>query len=121
MAVGSITVSIADSPDDLRDLVAWLRMEDGLRGRVQAASKPVESGHMGGVLDTVGIAVGSGGLAVTFVRSLFLWLGTRKSSLRTQLTLRTAGGREVMLDLPDKADLEVVLNQINRFFESEGK
>ncbi len=117
---GSIEVSGTDSSDELRDLASWLRLEDELRGRVQMSERRIESGHMGGLLDAVSVAVGSGGLAVTFVRSLFTWLGTRKSSARTQVTLHAEDGRQVVLDLPEAADVETVLRQVTQFFEAGG-
>jgi hypothetical protein len=59
-------------------------------------------------------------LAVTFVRSLFTWLGTRTSSARTKVTLVSRDGRRVDLDLPEAADVETVLRQVSDFFEGSG-
>ena len=80
---GTISVNLA-SDDDLRQLANWLRDEDELRGRVRLVERPIEPGHMGGVLDTVQI-VATSGTATALVTSLFGWLRHRRTAERVTL------------------------------------
>ena len=118
MAPGQIEISSSNSQEDLHDLAAWLRSEDELRGRVQMAVQPIATGHMGGIVDAVSVAVASGGAITVLAQSLFAWLSTRQGALRTKLTLKTESGREVVVDLSSAASPQAVLDTIVNFFQA---
>jgi len=86
MASGTITVDFSVSGEEPRLLAAWLRDEDELRGRVRIPSKPIQPGHMGGLVDVITVVL-TGGTAPVFCRSLFSWLSRRREVQKVSLSL----------------------------------
>lgn len=121
MAADSLQISFADAPDQIRDLAAWLRSEDELRGRVDLVKRPLEAGHMGGIADTLSIAVGSGGAVAVSVRSFFAWLSVRHAAVRTRIELKAEDGRAASIELTGSAEPEAVLDELTRFFRGGGE
>ncbi|MFJ9618820.1 effector-associated constant component EACC1 [Streptomyces noursei] len=58
--VRELWLRVPGAEGQLRSLMDWLRHEDGLRGRVRACQSPPAPGEMGGALDALAVAVGSG-------------------------------------------------------------
>jgi hypothetical protein len=116
----SVSLDHDDSADQLRGLAGWLRNENEFRGRVTLTERIPEPGQMGGVLDALTVAIGSGGAAGTLVQSLFLWLRQRRSRPSVHLKLKSNDGREVELDLLDVSDPTVIVNRVVEFFD-QGK
>jgi Effector Associated Constant Component 1 len=116
----SISLDHDDSADQLRALADWLGNENELRGRVTPVEGTLKPGQMGGVLDALTVAIGSGGAAGTLVQSLFLWLRQRRNRPSVHLKLKSNDGREVELDLLDMSDPAAIVNQIVEFFD-QGK
>ncbi|WP_181793563.1 effector-associated constant component EACC1 [Streptomyces sp. WELS2] len=80
----------------LRSLADWLRHEDGLRGRVRPFQSPPAAGEMGGALDALAVAVGSGGMGAVLANCLSTWISQRRSDVR--ITVTTRDGRTVEVD-----------------------
>jgi Effector Associated Constant Component 1 len=81
----------------LRSLLDWLKHEDTLRGRVRTAQTPVRSGEMGGVLDVLMVALGSGGAGAASATSVSTWLSQPRRADVT-LTVTAEDGRHIELD-----------------------
>ncbi|MFC9236307.1 hypothetical protein ACFTZK_07590 [Streptomyces decoyicus] len=91
-----LLVRTPDTEDQLRLLLDWLRRDDLLRGRVQICQLPVSSGEMGGAMDALAVAVGSGGMGAVLANCLSTWISQRRSDLR--ITVTTEDGRSVEVD-----------------------
>ncbi|MEU9487602.1 hypothetical protein AB0D83_28815 [Streptomyces decoyicus] len=91
-----LLVRTPDTEDQLRLLLDWLRRDDVLRGRVQICQLPVSSGEMGGAMDALAVAVGSGGMGAVLANCLSTWISQRRSDLR--ITVTTEDGRSVEVD-----------------------
>lgn len=112
MSTGSVAIS--GGQDDLRSLAKWLRDEDGLRGRVSLADRPLAAGQMGGVLDTVVVVLTSANAGL-FVKSLFGWLGHRRDAAGVALKARNARGAEIELKCGSAADATAVIDDLRAF------
>ena len=112
MSTGS--VAILGDDEELRSLAKWLRDEDGLRGGVSLTDRPIAAGEMGGVLDTVGVVLGSANAGV-LVRSLFGWLGRRRETTRVTLRARNARGAELELTCGSTTDASAVIGDLQAF------
>jgi Effector Associated Constant Component 1 len=75
-----------DAVGELADLLEWLHGERGLAGAVREVQAPPGPGELGGAVEVLIVALGSGGVAGTFVTSLFGWLRTRRPSLKVSIT-----------------------------------
>jgi Effector Associated Constant Component 1 len=58
----------------LESLSDWLRAESELRGRVALVNSVPQEGELGGVLDTLVVAAGSGGTLTVLASALKSWL-----------------------------------------------
>lgn len=85
-----LSITAHQNVDELRALLAWLRLEDELRGRVriEAAFDP-DGREMGGALDVLTVALGSGGAGVVLARSLSTWFTHRRSDVKLTIKVRT--------------------------------
>jgi hypothetical protein len=115
VASGMVAVSVGESADELRSLATWLRDEDEFRGRV-GLHEPVESGQMGGVLDSVTVMVSSG-TAGALVSSIFTWLARRREVRTVSFKVRSASGQELELTCGSVEDAEVTIGNIIRFLD----
>ncbi|SHM52898.1 effector-associated constant component EACC1 [Streptomyces yunnanensis] len=91
-----LRLRVQGAEGQLQSLMDWLRHEDGLRGRVRAVQPPPAPGEMGGALDVLAVAVGSGGMGVVLANCLSTWIAQRRSDLR--ITVSTQDGRTVEVD-----------------------
>jgi Effector Associated Constant Component 1 len=118
---GTVTISLPGHDEYLRRLARWLRDEDELRGVVNLAQRPIREGDMGGALDSVVVAVSSGGVATVLVSSLFAWL-TRRSELRAvRLRILTDDGREVELECGSAADADRIAGSLRAVLNTEAR
>jgi hypothetical protein len=116
---GIVAITVPGSGDELRQLAAWLRDEDELRGRVRLAEGTMRAGQRGGVLDSVVVAVTSGS-ATTFCTSLFGWLGRRKETQQVSLKIKRSGDiEELELDCDSPADAQQVLTSVRHFLNDD--
>lgn len=75
-----------DEIGELADLLEWLRSEPGLAGAVREIQRPPVPGELGGAVEVLVVALGSGGVAGTLATSLFGWLRSKRSSLKVKIT-----------------------------------
>ncbi len=119
MERGVAHVRLDDAPHGLRSLAQWLRSESELRGRVRLTEHSIEPGDMGGALDAVAIALGSGGAATIFVRSLFTWLSQRQVGTSVRIQLKRPDGTETTLDLAAVHDPDAVVDKVLNFLATD--
>ncbi|MFF3699000.1 hypothetical protein [Streptomyces sp. NPDC002221] len=94
-----LLITLPQDPNALSSLHAWLQREDGLRGRLRlegSAAFSETSEEMGGLLDVLSVAVGSGGAGAVLARSLSTWLSHRHTDLKVNIT--APGGRSLEVD-----------------------
>ncbi|MEU9239388.1 hypothetical protein [Streptomyces shenzhenensis] len=92
-----LRITVAEDPNALQSLLDWLRLEDELRGRLRLESSGSGTGgEMGGLLDVLTIAMGSGGAGAVLARSLSTWLTHRHADVK--VTVRRPDGRSVEVD-----------------------
>lgn len=103
----------AEDGDVLRSLLDWLRHEDTLRGRVRAAHAPVRPGEMGGVLDVLMVALGSGGVGAALATSISTWLSQPRRA-DVKLTITAENGRHLELDARRVRDPVVLLREVEQ-------
>lgn len=108
----------AEDGDVLRSLLDWLRHEDTLRGRVRAAHTPVRPGEMGGVLDVLVVALGSGGAGAALATSVSTWLSQPRRA-DVKLTITAEDGRHIELDARRVRDPVVLLREVERLLTPE--
>jgi hypothetical protein len=114
---GTVTISLPEQNEDLRQLARWLRDDDELRGHVSLTQQPIRDGAMGGAVDLVVVALGGSGAVTVLVSSLFGWL-TRRSELRVvRLRIRTDDGREVDLECGCADDAGQVADSIRAMLD----
>lgn len=91
-SVSDDEILVKVEPEHLRSLAEWLSHEDALRGRVRPVREPLQPGEMGGVIELLTVALGSGGAGAMLVRSICAWLGQRRTQV--SVSLKDADGRE---------------------------
>lgn len=106
-----------DDADELRSLLAWLQQDDALRGRVRLQRAPVGSEEMGGLLDALTVALGSGGVAATALSgSISTWISQRRADVK--LTVTAPNGRCVEIDA-QRVDPRALVNDLERLLNTE--
>jgi Effector Associated Constant Component 1 len=73
------------SLDDLAALAEWLRSERTLQGRVQTVQRAPREGELGGGLELLSVALGSGGVVTAFISSLGTWMTSRRTAVTVTL------------------------------------
>jgi hypothetical protein len=96
----------------LRD---WLAAEDVMRGRLQFRRRPVAAGQMGGALDMLVVALGSGGAGAVLAESLSTWLSQRRTDVIVTVSSR---GRELTLDVKRARDPQTVIREMHSLLEA---
>ncbi|MFB4285575.1 hypothetical protein ACBJ59_60685 [Nonomuraea sp. MTCD27] len=86
-----LRISSGDIVGELVSLTDWLLSQRELQGRVRPVMQPPASEELGGAVDLLTIALGSGGTAVgmTLARALTVWLTNRKSDVSLTVTTQT--------------------------------
>lgn len=95
--------------DHLFALRDWLAAEDSLRGLVSPLRPSPKPGEMGGVVDVLTVALGSGGIGVALVRALCTWLTHRRTDVA--VTITAPDGKSVHVDAKRAADPEQVMRE----------
>lgn len=95
--------------DHLFALRDWLTAEDPLRGLVSPLRSPPKPGEMGGVVDVLNVALGSGGAGVVLIRSLCTWLIHRRTDIA--VTITAPDGKSVHVDAKRAADPEQIMRE----------
>jgi hypothetical protein len=89
----AVTVTGGLAGDEARELWRWLVDADELRGRVRLVEPTAQPGSMGGVADTLAVAVAPGGAASVFAAVLVSWI--RHRSGKTRAVVRRPDGAEI--------------------------
>jgi hypothetical protein len=87
-----IRVSQGDAGDAVAEIVSlgeWLRGERALAGAVRAVPRQPAETELGGGLELLAVALGSGGAGATLAKSLITWLQTRRSGVKITVTTRS--------------------------------
>lgn len=95
--------------DELFALRDWLAAEDSLRGLVSPLRPRPKPGEMGGVVDVLTVALGSGGAGVVLVRALCTWLVQRRADVA--VTITAPDGTHVQVDAKRAADPETIIRE----------
>jgi hypothetical protein len=106
-----IRISAGDQVAAYISLWEWLRAERALAGRVQAQYRPPGGEELGGVLDVLTVALGSGGVGVALARSLGAWLQARRSDVRVEVSSR-AGSVTVDARRIKDSDVAALLDKV---------
>ena len=104
-----IQVSKSSARDELVELRTWLIRERELQGKIQLVRAAPGPEDLGGVLDTLSIALGSGGAGVALTNSLSAWLGSRRAVVKLTVTSR---GRKVVLDAHGVRDVPALMREV---------
>lgn len=75
-----------DAASEGEQLWGWLRHERGLTGRVERVPRAPGPTDLGGVLDMLTVALGSGGAAAVLAQSLSVWFKTRRPNVTVTVT-----------------------------------
>ncbi|TCC00587.1 hypothetical protein E0H26_02590 [Micromonospora zingiberis] len=87
-----INVSLLDgNPSDLYSLVDWLQRTDDLHGRVRMVPRQPGPEDMGSAMETLSVALGSGGLGAVLAGALSTWLGTRRARISVEFVESDTG------------------------------
>ncbi|MCG7527179.1 hypothetical protein MHW47_22370 [Streptomyces sp. OfavH-34-F] len=110
VATAEIAVLSEAPVADAESLTGWLRGESELVGRVRRTGPSPRPGELGAVLDTVTVALSTGGTVTALIACLRTWLAhPRRSDIR--LKVRREGGPAVEIDAKrvKRADVEKML------------
>jgi hypothetical protein len=105
---------VGQGDDDLRALHNWLRHEDDLRGQLQLTRAALHRDQMGGLLDALVVAVGSGGMLAVLAGALSTWISQRHSDVK--VTVTSEDGRKVEFD-GHRVDPQIVLRELRRLLD----
>lgn len=85
-----VEVAGGNKVQDTVDLWNWLRAERGLAGAVEPIRTPPGEQELGGAVEVLAVALGSGGTGVVLARSMMTWLRTRRATV--SITVKTKMG-----------------------------
>ncbi len=102
MTAGIVAITVPGA-DGGRELAAWLRDEEELRGRVQ-------------LLDAVVVGVTSKS-AAAFCRALFGWLRRGRESRVSMMIKRSGAAEELQLDCGAASDADQILDEVRGFLD----
>lgn len=106
-----VAVSGGDGIAGTESLIAWLRQEPELRGRIQAVTSEPGDGEMGSVVDVATVAVGAGGAVSMLAMSLKTWLAQPRRS-DVSIEIRHPDGRSVVIDAKRVDDVDALLHTV---------
>jgi hypothetical protein len=112
--VDDVQIKVAgdDVVGELTALLDWLRAERDLQGFVRRQLGVPGPEDLGGVLDVVTVAVGSGGVAVVLAQSLATWIKNRRPAVK--FTITAQDGRTLELETSDSADAYHLIAELLR-------
>ncbi|MGW4639273.1 effector-associated constant component EACC1 [Sphaerisporangium sp. NPDC004334] len=108
-----VRVTGGSSVADTASLYEWLRSDRTLAGAVRAVSRPPAEEEMGGAVDMLVVALGSGGVGVALAQALPAWLQSRRTDVTVTVT---SGDKSVTLEAKriKDAELRPVLEEVLR-------
>ncbi|MFJ7250046.1 hypothetical protein ACIQWA_36165 [Kitasatospora sp. NPDC098652] len=92
-------------------LLAWLRAEDELRGRVELEAAPPHPGSLGTLADVLTVAVGAGGAVSGLTSALIAWIRRRAGETVVQVTLADGSSVELRATAVHGPEDPVVLGE----------
>jgi hypothetical protein len=104
-----INVSLLDGgPGDLYSLIEWLQRDDEFRGRVRTLPRQPGPHEMGAAVETLSVALGSGGAGAVLASFLTTWLQTRRARISVELVGSEAGEtiRKLEVDARNAAEVK---------------
>jgi hypothetical protein len=105
---------VDDRTQELASLYAWLQHDDEFRGRVTAVAGELRPGDMGGVTETLLVALGGGGAASALISAVGGWLTARRTKLTVEIT---DGDRSRRVEI-DSASAGVAAELLREVFDS---
>lgn len=112
-----IRVSGGDEVAELAELIGHLRTERGLAGLVRAERSAVGPEDLGGALDVVAVAIGSGGVVAVLAQSLSGWVKSRRPPVK--FTLSTRDGLTLELEATADADADRLIRELLRHVDDD--
>lgn len=92
-----VSIALVDGDvAELGSLYVWLQRDDELRGHVKAVTGSPKPGDMGGVTETLTVALGSGGAGAVLTATLSAWLSTRRTKISVAVT---TGGKTTSIEI----------------------
>ncbi|MFI6740412.1 hypothetical protein ACIBI9_46455 [Nonomuraea sp. NPDC050451] len=73
---------VADSPDEARDLYAWLRREPELRAALRLVEKPPPDGALGPVAEAVQVLADAPEVVAAVASMVIAWLRYRRTDVK---------------------------------------
>ncbi len=113
-----IELQAANDIDATGQLYDWLRREDRLRGRIHMAYADLPADAMGGIADTIAVAVGTGGMGTVAASAIVAWLSQRNSDLTVSVT-RRPDGVTLKVEARQAKDPEALLRALAGFLDGE--
>ncbi|MEV4136699.1 hypothetical protein AB0J72_31550 [Dactylosporangium sp. NPDC049742] len=115
-----LQINIVEGPENgLEDLLAWLRDESALRGRIRPVLTPADSGRMGGALEAVLIAVAGGGVAALF-NAIGLYLSRVREVTTLELTHRSGDAVKISGPGVTPADIDRAVEALRELDRRDG-
>jgi hypothetical protein len=112
-----IRVAGDDEFGELTALLGQLEAERELQGLARLGRRTAGPEELGGILDAVTVAVGSGGVAAVLAQSLSGWIKSRRPAVRFTITSRT--GRTLELESADAADAHHLILELLRHIDDD--
>lgn len=98
----TLAVEGRHSADELRSLREWLLGADVLRGQVRFVEPPPAPGTLGSVVETLAVALGSGGASTATASVLIAWIRRRTSDVELRVTRQDGSSYELTAtNVPD--------------------
>ncbi|MFG6191752.1 hypothetical protein [Nonomuraea sp. JJY05] len=82
---------VADSPDEVRDLYAWLRREPELRTALRLVEKPPPDGALGPVAEAVQVLADAPEVVAALASMVIAWLRYRRTDVKITVKRRKDG------------------------------
>lgn len=85
-----LRISRGDVMGELVSLTAWLQSQRELQGQIRPVTRPPAAEELGGAVDLLTVALGSGGVVgMVLARALTTWLTNRHSDVSLTVTTQT--------------------------------
>lgn len=90
----------SDMQEELGRLRLWLGDEPDFRGRVGIVQAPLQAGQMGGLIEALTVALGSGGALAVLAYSVSVWLQQRRSEVTVRIVNADGSSQEITTSGP---------------------
>lgn len=114
----TVQIRVEAADDGAASLLAWLRAEADLRGRVHLAESPPQPGSLGTVADVLMVAVGEGGVVSVLASALIAWIRRQSGNIVVTLTRSDGSSIEVKATEVSRLSPQSVAELVQRVNES---